>query len=43
VSHLLSFLVVKAIGEVDIVIEQGGLGGGRGNNGHLKGGVSGFA
>ena len=28
VSHLLSLLVVKAVGEVNIVIEQGGLGGG---------------
>jgi hypothetical protein len=34
-SHLFSVLVVQAIGEVDIMVKQGGLGGGRGNNGHL--------
>lgn len=28
VSHLFSFLVVEAVGEVDIVVEQGRLGGG---------------
>jgi len=39
VSHLLSFLVVKAIGEIDIMVQQGGLGGGRRDDGHLEGGV----
>lgn len=36
-SHLFSFLVVKAIGEVDIVVQQRGLGSSRRDDGHLDG------
>lgn len=38
-SHLLSFLVVEAIGEVYIMVEQGGLGGSGRDDGHLEDGL----